>query len=96
MRINVSQVLEDHIKAVATATQAIEAAAFVMRNSSGKQSTFRDRNEFLDNCLGCAESFYYNIDPDFSLGKESRNFILASLGFDSFKGNYLFPQKARR
>ena len=89
-KIDVVGLLRAHLSKGATATQAIEAVAFVMKNSSGAQKHFRDRNEFLDNCLGCAKSFYVtDIDRTFTMSGTQYNQILASLGFDFAKGNKL-------
>jgi GTP cyclohydrolase III len=89
-KINVVGLLKTHLGNGSTPTQAIEAAAFVMRNSSGAQKRFRDRNEFLDNCLGCAKSLYVtDVDPAFTMSDTQYNSILAALGFDFAKGNRL-------
>lgn len=89
-RIDVVGLLKSHLSKGSTPTQAIEAVAFVMRDSSGAQKHFRDRNEFLDNCLGCAKSFYVtDVDRSLTMSKEQYNQILASLGFDFAKGNKL-------
>jgi hypothetical protein len=89
-KIDVVGLLKAHLSKGSTPTQAIEAAAFVMRNSSGARKHFRDRNEFLDNCLGCAKSFYVtDIDQSFTMSEKQYSQILASLGFDFAEGNKL-------
>jgi hypothetical protein len=93
-KLDIRAILLAHLHNGSTPTQAIEAAAFVMRNDGSARGRFRDNNEFLDNCLGCAESFYGNLSrggeaPLFVLGKRQRSAILVSMGFDFSKGNRL-------
>lgn len=89
-KIDVAGLLKTHLESGSTPTQSIEAAAFVMRNSSGAQKHFRDRNEFIDNCLGCAKSIYVtDVDPAFTISNTQYDSILAALGFDFTKGNKL-------
>lgn len=87
-KINCIALLKTQIKAGANLTQAVELVAFTLKDS-GNRKAFRSKNEFLDNCLGCAESFAVNIDLSFSLEKEQRKSILAAMGFDFNKRNCL-------
>ena len=90
-KLNIEGFIVNQLQDGATNFLAVQKAAFLMRNSSGCQSRFRDRNEFLDNCLECAISKFHQVFPDskWRISQENKNTILSALGYDSVKGNRL-------
>lgn len=90
-KLNVEGCIISHLQDGATNFFAVQQAAFLMRNASGAQSRFRDRNEFLDNCLECAISKFHQVFPDskWIISQENKNTILSAMGYDSVKGNRL-------
>lgn len=90
-KLNVEGCIINHLQDGATNFFAVQQAVFLMRNASGAQSRFRDRNEFLDNCLECAISKFYQVVPDskWKMTQENRNKVLMAMGFDFVQGDRL-------
>jgi hypothetical protein len=90
-KLNVEGFIVNHLQDGATNFFAVQQAAVLMRNASGAQSSFRDRNEFLDNCLECAISKFHLVFPDskWEMTQENKNEVLKAMGFDFVQGNRL-------